>query len=155
MAVRLSALRAGRFLPPGRFLVLISVRGWVDPRAIVRLEGLKKSTLSGTWTGDLLVCSIVPQPTTLPRGPKHTHTNKTKTKQGNNSIQFNSLLFMCRVNSQKAEIIIIIQLTQIKVKSKIYTFINNINNNNWVFALFKCIWKPSLKMAKYVETWWK
>jgi hypothetical protein len=45
-------------------------RGCVEPRAIVRLEELgkfKKSTFSGTRTGDLPACSIVPQPTTLPR----------------------------------------------------------------------------------------
>jgi hypothetical protein len=40
MAVRLSALCIGRPLSPGRFVILISVRAWVDPRAIVRLEGL-------------------------------------------------------------------------------------------------------------------
>jgi hypothetical protein len=39
MAMR-SALRAGRSLLPGRFLVLTSARDWVDRRAIVRLERL-------------------------------------------------------------------------------------------------------------------
>jgi hypothetical protein len=73
MTVRLSALRAGRSLPQGRFLVLISVRDLVDPRAIVRLEGLGKvknsNYLIGILTGDLPACGVVPQPTTLPRAP--------------------------------------------------------------------------------------
>jgi hypothetical protein len=56
MAASLSGLFTGRF-----------VRGLVDPR-LGKLK--KKSTLSGTQTDDLPSCTILPQPTTLPRAPR-------------------------------------------------------------------------------------
>jgi hypothetical protein len=47
MAVRLSALRADRSLTPGRFLVLISLKGCVDPHghsAAGRIRSIEKSS---------------------------------------------------------------------------------------------------------------
>jgi hypothetical protein len=68
MAVRLPAIRVRHPYPQEQFLVLVYVRGWVDSRAIVRLQGLGKSKNSNDLIGNrarnLPACSIVPQPTT-------------------------------------------------------------------------------------------
>jgi hypothetical protein len=73
MAVRLLALRAGRptalyTQEDSWYLFLLEAESPQGHSAAGRMRSIEKSSdLIGNRTRDLLACSIVPQPTTLPR----------------------------------------------------------------------------------------
>jgi hypothetical protein len=73
MAVKLSALCAGRPLPPRKIPGTHICQRLSRPQghnAAGRIRSIEKSNDPiGNKTRDLPACSIVPQPTTLPRAP--------------------------------------------------------------------------------------
>jgi hypothetical protein len=80
MTVRLSVLCSGRSLPTGRLLVRISVKRLSRPQGhsvTGSIRSIEKSNDIGNRTLDLPTCSVVPQPTTLPRAPEMQKHEKT------------------------------------------------------------------------------
>jgi hypothetical protein len=143
-AMSLSALTPGRPLPPGRFLVLISVRGWVDPRPIMRLVGLGQlenpMTSSGLepttfrlvapqWPGELcwLECELLVEP---PVPDRSEGGGQKKPSRWSSRLGFrrgsNDVYLLLRKHGGGQDARRVVALSELRTKKKTLSYVRNI-----------------------------
>jgi hypothetical protein len=156
MVVRLSALCAGRPLPPGRFLVLIFVRGWVDLKSIMRLEGLgklrKSDDFTGNWTCDLPACSIVPQPTML----LHWCAVQYEINGDVMKCMWNKMVFnahSCCINKLKIKTKFHCYIKLLKLSGSFVTPCVRLWTPGWLTILTTCLYDSDLQQKFHFQVW--
>jgi hypothetical protein len=123
----------------------------------VRLEGLgklKKSTSSGTRTDDLPACSIVPQPTTLPRAPERGGEGVLNADQFGFHV-LHSMAFQCRrlmdhmIRNWSNNIVAYLPHAS-KVEPQKQPFLSNTRTNNGRAGFTQSV--SRLRPAKHMST---